>query len=172
MTTLFWITAVGGAALLLVGIFADGALDFLDGEGVLSLPVIGAAIAAFGVTGLTMSAAGASGLLAALIGVVLAIVIGYFAAKFAVSMARMRTDPTPQTTDLVGSRGKIVTPTSHDRPGEALVQLGGMPTKLTAHADRSLPVGCQIVVVEARSSSAVFVMDADEFWAQEPQTEP
>ena len=76
------------------------------------------------------------------------------------------------TSDLVGARGKIVTPTADGRPGEALVQLGGMPTKLTAHADRALPVGCQIVVVEARSSSAVFVMEAGEFWASEPQTDP
>ncbi|GIF63806.1 hypothetical protein Ais01nite_18410 [Asanoa ishikariensis] len=98
----------------------------------------------------TVAVAGAVGVLAAL-------PTAYLAVRLSRAARNMHTDATPTRADLVGTTGVVVTPISATGYGEVRVRLGGQPIKLYAKADRPLPAGAEIFVIEAASETSVVV---------------
>ncbi|MEV4662562.1 hypothetical protein AB0J85_11480 [Micromonospora echinofusca] len=90
-------------------------------------------------------------------GVVAAVPTGWAASRLSRAARDMRTDPTPTRHHLVGTLGLVVTPVPADGYGEVRVRVAGQPVKLNARADRPIPVGAQIFVVEALSETSVHV---------------
>ncbi len=162
MTTFFLITAALGFGLLLLGLVVDDFLDFMDGDGgVLSAPVIGAFLGAFGVGGwaatsitgnvwIGLIAAGGAG-----------VVLGWMALRLSLSLIDMHTDATPTSNDYIGQIGRVVTPIFGASSGEVLIRMGGSPMKLTARADTDLALGTQVIVIEVLSTNAVRVISAE-----------
>ncbi|MEH1012648.1 NfeD family protein [Micromonospora sp. CPCC 206060] len=95
--------------------------------------------------------------LAAGIGVLAAVPTAWLAAKLSRAARDMRTDPTPTRSDLVGSLGVVVTPIPANGYGEVRVRVAGQPVKLNARADRPIPTGTQVFVVDAPSDTSVHV---------------
>ena len=168
MTTLFVLCAIAGVGLLVVGFVADGlvdgvfdALDFGD-AGVLSVPVVGAFLAAFGIGGLLAASATDDAAVASLVGGVGAgAALGWVAHRLSRALQRMPTDATPTAGDLMGQLGRVVTPVAGGR-GEVLLRLGGSPTKVAARSDHDIDLGDEVVVIEVLSASAVRVIPVSE----------
>src|SRR5690606_4190311 len=85
------------------------------------------------------------------------VVIGYLAFRLTRAFLHMPTDDNVRTADLVGKSGRVVTPIPDDGPGEVLVRHAGQPLKLSCRAERPLPAGTTVVVVQTLSPSAVVV---------------
>lgn len=91
------------------------------------------------------------------VGVLAAVPVAYLTLRFSKAARNMRTDGTPTRSDLVGTVGTVVTPIPAQGYGEVRVRLGGQPVKLNARADRPLPLGAQVFVVEAPTETSVVV---------------
>ena len=91
------------------------------------------------------------------VGVLAALPTAYLAIRLSRSARNMRTDATPTRADLVGTLGVVVTPIPRTGYGEVRVRLGGQPIKLYAKADRPIPTGTEIFVIEASSETSVVV---------------
>jgi membrane protein implicated in regulation of membrane protease activity len=142
---------------LLFGDFLDGLFDAVDlGSGLVSAPVIGGFLAAFGFGGALAAGALGPGP-AAVVGVAAGLVFGGVAGVLTRALMRMRTDPTPRSDDLVGRTGVVLTPVSAARYGQVRVAAHGQQLQLAARADEALPSGTRIVVVEVSSPTAVVV---------------
>ncbi len=95
---------------------------------------------------------------AAAVGALAAVPAAWLAWRLSRAARNMRTDATPQRQDLVGSIGVVVTPVPAGTGyGEVRVRLGGQPVKLNARADRAIPAGAQVFVIEAPSETSVVV---------------
>lgn len=94
---------------------------------------------------------------AASMGALAALPTAYLAVRLSRAARNMRTDATPTRSDLVGTLGVVVTPIPQTGYGEVRVRLGGQPIKLYAKADRPIPTGAEIFVVEASSETSVVV---------------
>lgn len=153
---------VGLVVLTLVfGDLLDGLFEGFDlAGGILSTPVLGGFLAAFGLAGaLTVGALGAT--LAALAGIGAGIAFGAAAFGFTRSVMRMPTDATPRTQDLVGRRGTVLSPVPDGGYGQVRVPHLGQQLQLSAKASEPLPAGLDVIVVEVLSSSAVLVAPID-----------
>jgi membrane protein implicated in regulation of membrane protease activity len=167
VTTFFLVTAALGFGLLLLGLVVDDFLEFMDGDGgVLSAPVIGAFLGAFGIGGFVATSATGN----VLVGVVAAgaagLVLGWVALRLSLAFLGMHTDATPASGDYLGQLGRVVTPISRGG-GEILIRVGGSPVKLIARADTEIDRGTEIVVVEVLSPTSVRVMTTNELLDQE-----
>lgn len=167
--TAFLIIGAVGVLLVVVSVFLGDVLDglfefehFEVGDGVLSTPVIGAFLAAFGgggallIEGLRLSllgsVAGAAVAGAALGGITLVVLR---------SLMHMPTDATPRTGDLVGAIGRVVTRVPAGGLGEIIVVSGGQRLKLSARADAPVANGATVIVVDVLSPTAVVVTESD-----------
>jgi membrane-bound ClpP family serine protease len=167
MTVLLLIGAVGVGLLLLslvLGDFLDGVFDGLDvdGGGLLSTEVVGAFLGAFGFGGaLLLSSTGVT-LLVALIGALVAGVIGGGIAAFVVrSFIHMHTDATPRSADLTGKLGRVITRIPDGGLGEISVSHHGQRVKLSARSEHPVPSGADVVIVDVLSPTSVLVTQAD-----------
>jgi len=157
----FVLVGIVGAVLvvasLVLGDALDGLFDAVDlGGGLVTTPVIGGFLAAFGFgTALTRDALGTP--VAALVGVAAGAAFGGAAGLLTRALMRMRTDPTPRTADLVGRIGVILTPVPVSGYGQVRVEAHGQRLQLSARADEALVAGTQVVVVEVASPTAVVV---------------
>lgn len=167
MTTFFLITAALGFGLLLLGLVVDDFLDFMDGDGgVLSAPVIGAFLGAFGIGGWAATSITGNVLVGLIAAGAAGLVLGWIALRMSISLIDMHTDATPTSNDYLGQLGRVVTPVSNMSGGEIMIRVGGSPVKLTARSDDDLALGSQVIVVEVLSANAVRVMPADELLDQ------
>lgn len=156
------VVGVGLVVLTLVfGDLLDGLFEGFDlTGGLLSTPVLGGFLAAFGLAGaLAVGPLGVT--LAALVGVGAGIAFGAAAFGFTRSVMRMPTDATPRTEDLVGRRGTVLSPVPDGGYGQVRVAHLGQQFQLSAMASEPLPAGSDVVVVEVLSSSAVLVAPLD-----------
>ena len=173
MTGLFLAFAILGFGLLIAGLFfdfLDGIFDALDlgGGGVVSAPVIGAFLGAFGLGGLAFDAMSGGNLAVGLVGAVAAgLGFGWIAFRLSSAFMHMATDATPTSRDLEGLIGRVVTPIAAGGSGEILVRLGGQQLKLTARSSREVPLGASVIVLEVLSSSSVRVEPESSFWDRE-----
>ncbi|RKF27565.1 hypothetical protein [Micromonospora globbae] len=163
-TLIFLIIGGAGVAVLALALLGTELLHVggLDLDGPVSVEAVAGFAGAFGFgaaivnellggrTGGAIAAAVAGGALAAF-------PVAWFAARLSRAARRMRTDPTPTRGDLVGALGLVVTPVPANGYGEVRVRVAGQPVKLNARADRPIPMGAQIFVVEALSETSVHV---------------
>lgn len=168
MTTLFVVLAVLGVAMLLLGFvfddFVDGAFDALDigGGGIVSVPVLGAFLGAFGIGGLLVASVTDDAAVPSLAGATAGgVVLGFAAFRLSRVFMDMPTDATLTSRDFMGQIGRVVTPIAGGR-GEIMVRVGGSPQKLTAHAEDDLAHGAEVVVIEVLSTSSVRVVPISE----------
>ncbi len=159
-----------GVALLVFALLFDDALDgILPTAGWLSTTALASFLVAFGFTALLIDTTTElpTGV-AALGGLGTGVGFGYVALRWSRSLAAMATDATPTVSDLVGCRGRVVTPILPHSTGEVLVQLAGQPVKLSAVAsddhDEEIGREAEVIVVQALSPSRVEVTTAELFW--------
>ena len=153
-----------GIALLAAALLGAEVLHFghPDVDGPWSLEVIAGCAGAFGFGGaIVYELLGArtpgTALAAAAAGAVAAVPTGYLALRIARLARNMRTDATPARSHLIGTLGVVVTPIPSQGYGEVRVRLGGQPVKVNARADRPIPLGAHVFVVEAPSDTSVVV---------------
>lgn len=156
--------------LLVTLIFDDVLDDVIPDLDWLSGPVVGAALATFGVVGaMTTEAADTSSLLGVVVGAACGIVLGYGTLRMTKALTTMPTDATPTSRDLVGKEGRVVTAIPDAGLGEILVHRSGQPVKVSARShDGALTRGAAVVIVDVESSTRVVVQEAERFWNQDP----
>jgi hypothetical protein len=163
-TWIFLLIGGAGVAVLALALLGTELAHFgnPDIEGPISLEAIaafagilgfGGAIANELLGGRTFGLVAAAGGLGALA----AVPAGWLATRLSRAARNMRTDATPTRGDLVGSLGVVVTPIPGAGYGEVRVRIAGQPVKLNAKAERPIPTGAQIFVVEALSETSVLV---------------
>lgn len=169
MTGFIVIGAVGLAVVLLsllLGDIFDSLFDAFDidaGGGVLSAPVVGSFLAAFGFgAALIMFSTGASATVGALGGLVSGLAVGGVALVIMRTLINMPTDASMDTADLVGVTGTVVTRIPQEGLGEVTLRHLGQLHKLSARAPEPLPAGTAVEVTAVLSSSSVMVRRADE----------
>lgn len=161
MQTTFLVIGGAGIVVLALSVLIGDLFHFghPDAAGPLSVPAVAGFIGAFGFAGAAASAiAGSDGPAVPLVaGLVAAVPTAWLATRLARMAINMRTDATPTQRDMIGTTGVVVTPITGGGFGEVRVLLGGQPVKLSARADRSIPLGARVLVVEATSPTSVIV---------------
>ncbi len=161
---------IGAVGLLIViaslvfGELLEGALDTLDvdGGGVLSTPVIGSFLAAFGFgAALAMYAADLQAVGASVSGLVSGLVVGGLALALTRSLINMPTDESVRTSDLVGKTGTVITRIPEGGLGEITLTHLGQLMKLSARAADAIPAGSTVKVTAVTSTSSVLVKRVD-----------
>jgi membrane protein implicated in regulation of membrane protease activity len=157
---------IGGLGVVVMALALLGAeiLHFghPDVDGPVSLEAVAGFVGAFGFGGAIASEllhAQSPALLAAAAGAgtLAAIPTAWLATRISRAARNMRTDTTPTRQHLIGLLGVVVTPIPALGYGEVRIRLGGQPVKLNAKADRPIPVGTQVFVIEALSETSVLV---------------
>lgn len=167
MTGFFLTTAAIGFGLLLIGLVFDDFLDFMDADGgVLSAPVIGAFLGAFGIGGFVGTSATGNALIGLAVAGIAGFVLGWIALRLSLALIGMHTDATPTSGDYLGQFGRVITPITA-AGGEILIHTGGSPVKLVARSEGDIARGAEVVVVEVLSSTSVRVMTTTELLDQE-----
>lgn len=163
-TLVFLIIGGSGVAVLTLGLLDTGTLHIghPDVNGPVTVEAVAGFIGAFG-----FGAAIASELLpgrgagqvaaAAGVGLLAAVPTGYLAVRLSRAARGMRTDATPTRFDLIGALGVVVTRIPVSGYGEVRVRVGGQPVKLNARAEKPIPAGTPIFVIEAPSDTSVLV---------------
>lgn len=161
METTFLVIGGVGVVVLALSVLIGDLFHFghPDAAGPFSVPAIAGFIGAFGFAGAIVGAAtGTDSLLVPVVaGVVAAVPTAWLATRLARAAMNMRTDATPTQQDMIGTTGVIVTPITGKGFGEVRISLGGQPVKLSARADKPIPLGARVFVVEATSSTSVIV---------------
>ena len=149
---------------LLFGDFLDGVLPDVslgDSGGLFSTEVIGTFLAAFGFgAALLLQSATQSQAVAAGGGVIAGVALASMAFVVMRAFVRMPTDPTPRTSDLVGTIGTVITRIPADGLGEVSLSKAGNRLKIYARAEAPIAAGTSVVVVEVTSPTSVVVAEA------------
>ncbi|MDI6097420.1 hypothetical protein QLQ12_02245 [Actinoplanes sp. NEAU-A12] len=164
-TVVFLVIGGVAVAILALALFGGELLHFGHPEagGPVSLEVVAGFLGAFGFAGAAaaeLSGARTPGSIAvaAVCGALAAVPAAWLAWRLSRAARNMRTDATPQREHLVGSLGVVVTPVPAGTGyGEVRIRLGGQPVKVYARADRAIPTGAQVFVIEAPSDTSVVV---------------
>jgi membrane protein implicated in regulation of membrane protease activity len=151
-----------GIAVLALSLLAGDLLHLghADVDGPFSLAAVAAFIGGFGFGGATAAALlpGPGPLWAALAaGTVAAVPLAWVASRLVRAAVTMPTDATPTRGDVIGALGVVVTPIPGEGYGEVRLRLAGQPVKFNAKADRPLPAGARVFVVDAPSATSVVV---------------
>ncbi|WP_412738006.1 hypothetical protein [Krasilnikovia sp. MM14-A1259] len=164
--------AVGGAGVVVLALGLLGAelLHFghPDVDGPVSTETVAGVVGAFGfAAAITSSLLGARTsveiLVAAAVGAAVAVPAGYLAMRLGRAARTMRTDGTPTRQDMIGTLGVVVTPIPAGGYGEVRLRMGGQPVKVNARADRPVPIGADVFVIEAPSDTSVVVEQTGAF---------
>ncbi|WP_245670220.1 NfeD family protein [Micromonospora mirobrigensis] len=163
-TLIFLVIGGAGVAVLALGLLGTGLLHLgsPDVDGPVSLETVAGFVGAFGFGAAIVNellGGRTPGMLAVAVagGAFAAVPTAWLASRLSRAARDMRTDPTPTRDHLVGATGLVVTPVPTGGYGEVRVRLAGQPVKLNARADRPIPVGARIFVVEALSETSVQV---------------
>lgn len=139
----------------LIGDLIDAAVpdvDFLSG------PVVGGALAGFGLCGwAALSAFELSVGWSIVVSGAGFVVVAYFTRRAMALLVDQPTDATPTTAGLIGTSGRVVTPVGAGSLGEVVVSLGGAPTKFTARGVDDAPIGSRVEVVGIESNTCLVV---------------
>lgn len=149
---------------LLVGEIFDSVFDAFDfdGGGVMSTPVIGSFLAAFGFgAALIIYTADPGPAVSAFGGLASGIVVGGVALFMTKSLMNMPTDDPVRSSGLLGRTGSVITRIPADGYGEISVTHAGQYMKVTARAAEPIPAGARVVVTDVTSSSSVVVKRDD-----------
>ncbi|GIG01225.1 hypothetical protein Cci01nite_63180 [Catellatospora citrea] len=162
-TLVFLIIGALGIVIAAVAVLGGDLLDL--GDGFVSTELLATFVGGFGFTAaivneLTDDALGIAAVV--FIATVAAIPLAFLASYLVKRMSDMRTDATPTRADLVGTRGVVVTPIPAGGFGEVRVRIGGQPVKLSARAERPVPLGTKVVVTSAVTDTSVIVQELPE----------
>lgn len=167
-TVVFLVLGGAGLAVLALGLLGAEIFHFghPDVDGPASLEAVAGFTGAFGFTGAIASElldARTPNLIAAAAGAgaLAAVPTAWLALRLSRAARNMRTDATPTRHDLVGSLGVVVTPIPTAGYGEVRVRIGGQQVKFNARADKPLPLGARVFVIEAPSDTSVFVEETN-----------
>lgn len=143
---------------LVIGDLFEGVLGDFDGGGILSTPVIGAFLGAFGFAGaIILANSNASTAVAALGGAGAGLAFGGIAMAITRSIMNMPTDDPVRAVDWVGSKGTVITRIPQDGLGEVSLNHRGNILKLSARSAEPVPAGTPVTVTAVTSSSSVVV---------------
>ncbi|KWV31330.1 hypothetical protein AWV63_18215 [Micromonospora rifamycinica] len=163
-TLIFLIIGGVGVGVLALALLGGEILHFghPDIDGPVSVEAVAGFLGAFGFGAAIVNellGGGTPGMIAAAVGggALAAVPTAWLAGRLSRAARNMRTDATPTRDDLVGALGLVVTPIPTDGYGEVRVRVAGQPVKLNARADRPIPLGAQIFVVQSLSETSVHV---------------
>lgn len=158
---LFLVLGGFGVLLLVLGLVVGDvlALDGITDLGPITTPVLGAAFAAFGFGG-ALALRSAGGLVAGLVGVVAAVVLGGTTVVATKVLLGEPAHPV-RTSALLGVFGNVVTRIPEGGLGEVVLPLAGTRAKLAARSHEPVPAGVPVYVVEVLSETCVVVQRAD-----------
>ncbi|MFY1635372.1 NfeD family protein [Solwaraspora sp. WMMB335] len=162
-TLVFLVIGGLGVVVLAIGLLGGELLHLGDisADGPVSVEVVAGFAGAFG-----FAAAIASELLgggpvptvgALAVGALAAVPVAWLTLRLSRAARDMPTDATPTSDDLVGLLGVVITPIRPGGYGEIRTHVGGQPVKLSARAERDVPLGTQVFVVEVLSATSVIV---------------
>ncbi|WP_030543585.1 hypothetical protein [Streptomyces albus] len=158
-----WFLGLGtaGLVLLVLAFVFDGVLDgVLDGAfgGMVSLPALAGFVSMLGFGGaITLGTTGAGPGVATAAGTAAGLGTAWLVLRLSRALMRDQTAPTLRSADLVGTPGSVVTPIPPGGYGEVLLRAGGQPVKYAARSEVAQPLGEEIWVTAALSSTAVEV---------------
>jgi membrane-bound ClpP family serine protease len=163
--TAFIVIGVVGLALLLLSLVLGevfegllGGFDVEFGGGILSGPVIGAFLAAFGFgAALIMFGTGVGATAGAFGGLASGVAVGGLAALMMRSLVNMPTDETATTRGLEGTPAIVITTIPEEGYGEVTVRHHGEQRKYNARATERITAGNQVWVTAVLSTSALLV---------------
>lgn len=159
--TVFLVVGGIGLAVLVLSLVLGDVFDLdvdVDGGGLVSGPVIGGFVAAFGFGGaLAMSVIADRIGVGIVAGLAAGVVIGFVTWRLVRALMHMPTDPPVRHEDLLGKSGKVITPIPSGGYGEVMVRHAGQQLKVSARADRPVATATTVVVVEVVSPSSVKV---------------
>ncbi|MFJ6199550.1 hypothetical protein [Micromonospora sp. NPDC092111] len=163
-TLIFLIIGGAGVGVLALALLGGELLHLghVDVDGPVSVEAVAGFLGAFGFGAAIVNellGGRTPGMIAAAVagGALAAVPTAWLARRLSRAARNMRTDPTPTRDDLVGVLGLVVTPIPTSGYGEVRVRVAGQPVKLNARADRPIPVGAQIFVVQTLSETSVHV---------------
>lgn len=147
----FIVVGAIGIVLILIGLIADGLLDFLDiGDGFFSATTLGVAMLIFGSSGLIARASdlpdSATYLIAGGIGIMTVLIVGFFMRHLSRQNARVGVEYS-----LVGMRAIVTSETSEDG-GEVAVDDSRESGRRLATSATTLAEGTQVRVIEHSGS--------------------
>jgi membrane protein implicated in regulation of membrane protease activity len=152
---------IGGAGALVLALSLIGAEILHFGHVGLpdffSVEAVAGFLGALGFAGAITNELAGTVAVSAAVGVLAAFPTAYLAVRLSRAARDMHTDGTPTRADLIGTLGVVVTAITPTGYGEVRIRLGGQPIKLYAKADRPLPAGAEIFVIEAASETSVVV---------------
>lgn len=158
--TVFLALGVLGIVLLLValvlGDVLDGALEGLSG-GLFSTEALAGFLGALGFGGAIALDATGSTSLAAVIGLVLGVLLGFVAAKASRFLHGTGETDTVRTSDMVEKIGQVVDAIPEGGFGVVSISVGGHLTRLNARSSIAVPAGTQVSVTSIISPTAVQV---------------
>lgn len=134
-----------------------------DGGGLeLTLPAIAGFLGGFGFLGalgaqLWPGHGGATLLLALVVGLVAAVPVGWAGGRLMRAAMDMNTDKTPESGDLVGATGVVVSPVPADGLGAVRLSVAGQQMKFNARSAEPLALGTRVLVIEVPTSTSVLV---------------
>ncbi len=162
-TLIFLIIGALGVLIAAVAVLGGDLLDM--GDGFVSTELVAGLVGGFGFSAAVLNELFGEDIGLAVVlalGVITAIPLALLSGLLVDRMSRMRTDATPTRADLVGTRGVVVTPIPAGGFGEVRVRIGGQPVKLSARAERPVPLGTKVAVVTAVSDTSVIVQELPE----------
>lgn len=159
---MFIFLAIGAAGIVLLLLalilddLLDGVLGSFGGEWFTGATLAGF-LGALGFIGALILSATDNTVLAtvggSITGLVLAALVGWVTHK----LRATNTDDTPKTAALVGRTGVVINDIPDNGYGEIRLTAGGHLTKLHARADRALPAGTEVWILENLSPTSVRV---------------
>lgn len=161
MTAFLIIGSVGLLILiasLVLGEIFDGLFEGIEAGGVLSGPVIGSFLAAFGFgAALTMYATNVGSGVGALAGLGSGVVVGGVSLLMTRNLMSMPTDEPVRSADLVGTEATVVTRIPESGIGEVSLVHRGQLMKMGARSSQAVASGARVTVVSVTSPSSVVV---------------
>ena len=164
VTITFLVIGAIGVLVLAVSLLFGELLQIghADADGPFSVPAMAAFAGALGFAGAIVAAlvpGGTAGeaLAGGGAGLVAAVPAGWLAVRLTRSVMRMPTDATLSSSDLIGATGVVTTPIRATGAGEVSVSVAGQRIKFNARADRPLPTGTPVLVIETPSTTSVLV---------------
>lgn len=157
-----------GLAIVVVSLFVGEIFDSIfdgfdvDGGGILSTPVIGSFLAAFGFgAALIIYTTKVGPGLSARGGLASGLAVGGIALVMSRSLMNMPTDEPVRSSGLLGRTGTVVTRIPPEGYGEISVTYAGQYLKVSARAAEPIPAGTRVVVTDVTSASSVVVKRDD-----------
>lgn len=169
---IFLIIGIVGALLLIISVLLDGVFDFFDfGDGPLSLTTIAAFTAIFGFASFAMVGAGASAMVAGVVGAAAGVAGGAIAWWLSRLIRSAESNTAVSSSDLLGSEASVVLAIPAGRLGEVALVRNGERVSLSATAEHDLPRGANVRISKVLTSTSVVVEPIEATDPSEP-TEP